>query len=388
MENIEKYNNQEDSYLGEDQAPFIPEASGEKHNPLEFFRNISLPIRNVIIGLAIGLVAEKGFEYKQIKNQIEASNADGEILRTLEAKISRAQELFGENVDLRRYRALEAFMQEKRDIAESSLAHFSFFNYNVNELPERPTMNGDNTEETNGAMESDSIEFNETVASPYVDSHGMEYTQLKNEAHKISYKKFMEFLSNSVFPKGAIQGEIRCIVQKPDTRGTLNKSYYNNDASERNGVVIAQCTPYLSSENVITLFQPSVRMEMNELLETLAHEIGHANDWDSDNSLSAEDRFDLLLAVSNRVRSKDRFMSSYVESINNDDNKIELYNKCVEYWAEIYSAYILRPSMLNYEDFKIVDALVKKADPDFKARIFLDQQRGLFSEIRKISHEH
>ena len=48
------------------------------------------------------------------------------------------------------------------------------------------------------------------------------------------------------------------------------------------------------------------------------------------------------------------------------DEKAATARKIREYWAEISAVYDLEPTALDIKDFGIVDAVVRKNDPDFK----------------------
>lgn len=98
---------------------------------------------------------------------------------------------------------------------------------------------------------------------------------------------------------------------------------------------------------------------------TLAHEVSHAGDWLRSSTLSEFERIALEKAVYDRVRSKDRYVSAYVEAIANEDKEVELQKKATEYWAEIGKAYFDGEANLPDADFKLVDEHIKKIDPNF-----------------------
>lgn len=103
--------------------------------------------------------------------------------------------------------------------------------------------------------------------------------------------------------------------------------------------------------------------------ETFAHETGHANDWENDNTLSADDKRALFKKVAERyLTGENTFHSEYVESRENEDPHFEQWIKVMEYWAEICEAYFVAPDDLQNnhpDDFTLVDNWVKKQDPTY-----------------------
>ena len=71
-------------------------------------------------------------------------------------------------------------------------------------------------------------------------------------------------------------------------------------------------------------------------------------------ALTPQERMTLVQEVVNRVNSRDRFKSSYVEGINNPDKKIQLSEKAGEYYAEITAAYFETSGSLLSEKDKML----------------------------------
>ena len=125
--------------------------------------------------------------------------------------------------------------------------------------------------------------------------------------------------------------------------------------------------------------------------EVLGHELAHANDWSTDNNLSAEERLDLLLEVHKRVQSPYSFFSSYVNKINPDDKQLENFRKSKEYFAEICEEYFSNGILLlPQEDIQIIERVIKKSDPNYNIEKSLALRREIlkakfpqsFKEIR------
>ncbi len=120
------------------------------------------------------------------------------------------------------------------------------------------------------------------------------------------------------------------------------------------------------------------------LVNTLTHEVGHANDWERDVQLDAAGRAALKAAVTARVQAADRYRSGYVESINNADKAKELEDKAVEYWGEIVRVYLTSedPSKdLTEADRKLVADYIKKTDKGFDRARAADCRRGIMREM-------
>jgi len=152
------------------------------------------------------------------------------------------------------------------------------------------------------------------------------------------------------YPKNWVEGEITKISQ----------TFTESDAW-------AICSTDQSGFSEITFYAYSYSQNPYKNVEyTLSHEIAHANDWDNDNSLTFEERIDFLLKIIDRVQSKDRFMSSYVESITNPDPQHELKRKAKEYWGDICGVYFSGSTQrLNTKDIAIIEWVISLNDPNF-----------------------
>lgn len=100
-----------------------------------------------------------------------------------------------------------------------------------------------------------------------------------------------------------------------------------------------------------------------EVLESLGHEFGHANDFLSDNDLSEAEKESLKDKISKLFSAPDRFRSFTIE-IAVHENAGER-RVLAEYWAELCSSYMLDPTVINAEEFRLVDDYAKKNDPNY-----------------------
>ncbi len=113
--------------------------------------------------------------------------------------------------------------------------------------------------------------------------------------------------------------------------------------------------------------------------DTVLHEAGHGDDWLRD-ALHTEIGHQVLKnMIYLRVQADDRFQSAYVEAISNDDKYEEWNLKAVEYWAEIYKAYLVNDPNLPEIDAKIVKDYIAKQDPNF------DRDKALAQRLNKIT---
>ncbi len=116
-----------------------------------------------------------------------------------------------------------------------------------------------------------------------------------------------------------------------------------------------------------------------EVLGILAHEIGHGNDFSTDNELKQSDKDKLFMDLRERVRSSDRYLSPYIESlIAKHVNGVTIDH---EYWAEVCSAYFTDPTTLNIKDFQLVDGVVHKNDPNYDLMDNLNKRLSIVGDI-------
>jgi hypothetical protein len=198
---------------------------------------------------------------------------------------------------------------------------------------------------------------------------------------------------NGVYPKGWIRGEISSIEYsskdlKQVIPGADNK--YGKElskASPAGSYSPGSITFYPSLQTTLAKYRKLQDKNEKEIISsadvgkyfdsTFSHEIGHANDWFEDKDMDRHARAQLLLKVIKRLRSDNpakeagSFVSGskgYVNEIENPNPLIEIELKSREYWGEIVQNYFQYPSWTAKtfpEDYKIVDELVKKTDPNF-----------------------
>lgn len=187
-------------------------------------------------------------------------------------------------------------------------------------------------------------------------------SQIAPEMHFETHGKFKKaFTAEDIeaatkhLPKGWYQGEVSRVTIT-EKRPRMPQSY---GFSKKNSAAV-----YNRKKSEIITHEDFLLSSKKEKIKILYHEIGHANDWSSDNQMTRKQRLTLLLAVYNRTQAKDRYKSAYVESIHNKDPKVETAMRATEYWAEICRAYIMGED-LDVEDYALVDGVVSVADPTY-----------------------
>lgn len=102
--------------------------------------------------------------------------------------------------------------------------------------------------------------------------------------------------------------------------------------------------------------------DLGQILEGVAHELGHQHDWENSNTLNIPERLNLLVQVLNRLNAEDRVREEYIETITPDIRKDmppkEIkYRQALEYWAEIVRHFYSDPTAFKEKhpaDYEIV----------------------------------
>ncbi|MFA6909127.1 MAG: hypothetical protein WC289_04585 [Patescibacteria group bacterium] len=188
---------------------------------------------------------------------------------------------------------------------------------------------------------------------------------------------------NTTYPKGWVKGEIDSVLFEANVdsaRLAMGEKY--NMPGKR---AAAEAQLKDSGINTLRFFQTAGNM--TNVVGIMGHESGHANDWRSENELSAHDKLALWSQVTKRYcEGKNILHSDYVESINNPDTAQNIETKVTEYWAEICEEYFIYPTWLQQEhseDFTLVDEWVKKQDPDFDPFKAARIRDGMVDEIQQ-----
>lgn len=179
---------------------------------------------------------------------------------------------------------------------------------------------------------------------------------------------------NETYPKDWFNREVRQIklTNSKDGATHAQSQYTNGNKFEE----AARMSRYI---NEMVLRNYSLKTPWF-LFHTLSHEASHANDWEANEDLTSVERVDLLLKINNRIKSPNRFISSYVEGINNDNKETEGYLKCVEYFAEICGEYFtFGKKNLNMEDVGIIEFVVNKKDLNFNIDVAINKRLAIIN---------
>lgn len=205
----------------------------------------------------------------------------------------------------------------------------------------------------------------------------------------------------NTYPKRWIDGEVKSIEY------CEKKLYIENYGPEFEGKETHAVMGRYSEKILVNINKEEMKhFEKRDLIDGLdfrvSHELGHSNDWKTDNELSLVERAQLLKEILSRMESKRPFKSimsefigekSYHQKIQKANTEEENMLRAKEYWAEICEEYFNLPDRLQKEyseDFAIVDKYVKKNDPNFdpflakeKRSSILRQKYGL-SDTEKL----
>ncbi len=186
---------------------------------------------------------------------------------------------------------------------------------------------------------------------------GFEGTSFESEAIK---KIFTE-----TYPEHWIRGDIDSIIYRADASAEERSMAGQYNLGE-GWVKAGQARGKDTGPTSIDLY---LHEQIDELLSTANHEFMHANDWLRDNQMTIPERAELLTMVTKRfLQGENRYITEYVQAINDSDSSAQLYNQVTEYWAEIGGAYLSNPSWFQSEypeDFALVDNWVKRKDPNY-----------------------
>lgn len=211
--------------------------------------------------------------------------------------------------------------------------------------------------ELKDATESDLIKF--AIADKANVSFSLQNVSDLNNDYgvKIKGSKLKDIIVQT-YPKNWVESRVSNIIQSRSQHGTCQST------DGTSSFVWAVCSDNSAGLSDIIFYDVSYRACMNDNIQhCFSHELGHANDWRNNNSLSFEERIDLLYSICERLNSDDRFHSEYVET------RFTFDRKAIEYWAEICASYFNNQLFvqLNTKDVEIIEQIIIKDDPEFDA---------------------
>ncbi|MBI4120384.1 MAG: hypothetical protein HY454_02860 [Parcubacteria group bacterium] len=337
----------------------------EEKSLLQTLRETSPAARALIVGFALEIASfvwhaeQKVQEYGQIGKKEEYIDKKLEAQKSLGGKMQELKLLFGEHVesDLN-FRSETEEWQAKKQEAQKEREEFAFFESKrkIEDIEEGAEMRNKQEQENKPMSVSD-----------FVVNRGA-------KAERIISQESLGQYFGECLPRSFVEGEVASITQSNEAE-EIRADYGLTKGTE----AFASCYHGGQQEKARIVFHSiSKESSLPTILRVAGHEIAHANSWKTDNEMNTEERMDLLLSISKRLRAGDRYMSNYVESINNEDGQLENYNKATEYWAEICEQYFSDPNSLNVKDWEIVDDMIKKQDPKFDLDETLEARHKLF----------
>lgn len=203
-----------------------------------------------------------------------------------------------------------------------------------------------------------------------------------NNIHKYAFDEKYNF-----YPHGWVDGEVGKIIYEDSLKGMeahkdhiLGGEFVHKPFASKPSILFYKSS---SSKNTEANFK-TVKTS------TIAHELGHANDWESDMDLNLLERQELLLKVYERLTSTNTYhrdADEYHETFM-DGTKDGTLKAVSEYWADICAEYFTSPESFQKkypDDFNLVDNQVKKNDPTFDIfnnnRGAFDPQTGKIREV-------
>lgn len=337
-----------------------------------------------LVGFGISIsavVVQEGFninEYLELKNKSEKLKKEISVLEPNNKKI---KEIYG--IDFGEKRKLDSNLEDTED----RIKNFSWWKDSLTPQIEN-LFKKNNSEGQNNEFGEKSPPKIKSI--PSVIRYHDEENDFLNEGGMDS--SFIAEVLTKTFPNNWASNIEVSVIKYEDKVKNISEGY-----NIKGGKAWADYNP--NTKN-ITFYQGTKNYPIYENINIcLTHELGHANDWDTDNETSVDDKMVLLVSIAERLDSPDRYMSSYVESIGIPDTTKEIaegttyysnahqrqkYNKAKEYWGEICSVYFSSPGLLNVKDFELVDNWVKKNDPTFN----LEKSIELRSEMIKDYSKH
>lgn len=324
-----------------EQPPIVGEQQNKPSASLEHrhqrgLKQLAMFARSLVLGGMIGGLGAGGIRYgleKVAETKYQAQFEQTADMTTQEIKI---KELFGTYYPSANEMAKSIFEQKKRDPREGLRLLFGA----------KP----DNLLANESAQEPETEQTERTLVGAIPTKEGQLDAMIVNK------------IVQETLPKGWLNNEVERIEyedveQDVDYEGIKNKalaSCYGNGRLNN------------KRKTEIIFYAGSKRTSLDYVVGAINHEVAHANDWESDNEMTVAEKAALALKIGQRLKAKDRFMSSYVESIEYKNNKKKTrYLKATEYWAEICAQYFEDATRLNIKDYQIVDAHIRKTDPSF-----------------------
>ncbi|MBP6912339.1 MAG: hypothetical protein KBB86_00170 [Candidatus Pacebacteria bacterium] len=244
--------------------------------------------------------------------------------------------VFKSSYSIPRFFSENHYLQDAKDIQDR-----------INKLPKY------SENQTGKSLDSTTISYDSDAVVGFRDREN------KNKFDTLRKETFKKIIYET-YPKNWFNGDISSIVMH---------NTGDPDTSYNYGSPVVAAAQMSRNNQKMEFFDYMNEFENNPewMFSVLSHESAHANDWGAIEGLNKNERLDFLTSLSERIYAPDRFISSYVEDkIVNENLKDRLYNRSVEYWAEICGEYFANgKGNLSPKDVKIIDKIIKIKDTDF-----------------------
>lgn len=191
--------------------------------------------------------------------------------------------------------------------------------------------------------------------------------------------EMMGRIINETYPSGWTKN-VSSIVASPE-REKLSKEYGIE------GHAAATTEKMEQGGDIITYYADASKDAGDNLSDTLPHELAHSLDWDHPWPLDKEKGELVKAKITERLKTGNRYMSSYVEGINNQNKVIEQSWKRDEYWAVVHAVYFGTQEPLEFlpdEDFKMVEDVVNLVQPGFNRDAAWERRRQLLDAAARV----
>lgn len=180
-----------------------------------------------------------------------------------------------------------------------------------------------------------------------------------------------ELWSEKFYPKQWIKGNLRNVIYSKNSLKTDiygKEQYRAGDADKLNHDILLYGLHPGEIDNKLTY-----KAHKENLDWIFSHELGHCNDWIGGTYLLPLERIEFLVEVTKAYKTPGSFrdLFGYVESITNNDKRIQEYYRVTEWWGTLCEWYFTFPDSLkrsSEKDFMLVDKWVKKRDQQYDTK--------------------
>lgn len=196
-------------------------------------------------------------------------------------------------------------------------------------------------------------------------------------------KDFARYFSQDFYPKGWLNGNVPSIELASEmleghkdspavTEGPSGSIMFSLPLKQAELEMTERVKKELFPDQPTPSSQEKQRVILSGFTTIFDHELAHANDWRSGNTLTLSERFELLHDATRTFNSLDPEVSLFTDStwtLGRDKNNPEDRRKLVtEWWAEVWRHYLTMPETMKKhykQEFDFADANIKYWQEDF-----------------------